>query len=239
MKSLQFTLSDTEESIWGTFFGICAKNYNVTSILYGFSHSFFTSKRIGLTRSLLLRHNHPQDYVNFIGKNEFLNNDFCALAIINGDAPYFWHTAKDDPNLSARQRAQNEIDQRFKMDVGVSFSLRFANGRGIGGLGMCMGTSTADEFEHIWQRYGAEMAELVQEFDRHMRPAMVRKRLKLSPREREVLAYSAGGMLAKEIAEYLGLKTKTVYNTLERARTSMEAASTMEAVAKAYIYELI
>ena len=53
------------------------------------------------------------------------------------------------------------------------------------------------------------------------------------------MSYSAGGMTAKQIAEHLGLSPKTISNTLERARKSMEAVSTMEAVAKALVYELI
>jgi DNA-binding CsgD family transcriptional regulator len=46
-------------------------------------------------------------------------------------------------------------------------------------------------------------------------------------------------MTAKQIAEHLQLSPKTVANTLERARKTLEAVSTMEAVAKALVYELI
>jgi DNA-binding CsgD family transcriptional regulator len=67
----------------------------------------------------------------------------------------------------------------------------------------------------------------------------VRKKFKPTPRELEVMSYSAGGMTAKQIADHLQLSPKTIANTLERARKSMHAVSTMEAVAKALIYELI
>jgi DNA-binding CsgD family transcriptional regulator len=46
-------------------------------------------------------------------------------------------------------------------------------------------------------------------------------------------------MTAKQIADHLRLSPKTVANTLERARHAMGAVSTMEAVAKAIVYELI
>ena len=46
-------------------------------------------------------------------------------------------------------------------------------------------------------------------------------------------------MTAKQIAEHLHFSPKTIANTLERARKTLEAVSTMEAVAKALVYELI
>ena len=68
---------------------------------------------------------------------------------------------------------------------------------------------------------------------------MIRNRIQLTAREKDVLSWSAGGMSAKQIAEHLALSPKTIANTLERARRAMGAVSTMEAVAKALVYELI
>lgn len=231
--------AETESEIWDRFFGHMQKNYGFTSMLYAFSHSFYTTKRLGLTKSLFIKQNHPKDYVEYIGSDNFLNNDLCVAAVVESNEPFLWHTAFDHPNATDLQRKQALVDKRFGMDIGVSFALPFANGRGIGGLGLCMGQSTVVGFMHIWDNQQLQITQEVRRFDALMRPAIVRNRLRLSSREREILAYSAGGMIAKEIAAHLGLKPKTIYNTLERARASMQAASTMEAVAKAYIYDLI
>jgi DNA-binding CsgD family transcriptional regulator len=125
------------------------------------------------------------------------------------------------------------------MGVGVSFGFRFGGTSGFGG--MCWGKryADADEFEAIWLKHRAEMVALAHQFEAIMRPAMVWQRFSLTPREIDVMSFSAGGMTQKQIAEHLHLSPKTIANTLDRTRKKLDAVSTMEAVAKALIYELI
>ena len=94
-------------------------------------------------------------------------------------------------------------------------------------------------FRTLWQDKHGEMIALAHQFDAAMRPAMVARRFNLTPREKDVMSYSAGGMTAKQIAEHLALSPRTIAHTLERARKKLEAVSTMEALAKALVYELI
>ena len=54
-----------------------------------------------------------------------------------------------------------------------------------------------------------------------------------------LIAIAVGGMTAKEIGLHLGIAEKSVFNILDRARKALHAASTIEAVAKALVYELI
>lgn len=233
----QFSIREKEDDLWNTLFSISAKNYGITSMLYGFSHSKYAIQRDGLTKCLYLRHNHPSDYIEYIGENNFLDNDQCAHAVVRDTKPFLWATNLDD--VTDAQRRQAVIDHEFHMDVGVGLSLPFFGGTGFGGLGLCARDMKAAEFEEIWNNKAQEICALGAAFDACMRPAMISSRLRLTPRERDVIAYAAAGMGGKEIATRLGLHPKTVFNTMERARHSLQASNTMEAIAKAYIYNLI
>lgn len=234
-----FSASNSEAELWQKLHAYAENRFGVTSILYGFAHSKYVAERVGITKSLIMRHSHPKEYVDIFGESSFLDNDISASAIIDDPSPFLWHRTLGQGELTEAQKRQAAIDDDFQMGVGVSYGFRFANGQGIGGIGLCARGLPATEFEKIWSDRAAELTALVFAFDACMRPRMTETRLKLSPRERDVLAYSAGGLTAKEIAAHLGLQPKTVYNTLERARKSLMSASTMEAVAKAYVYRLI
>ena len=232
-----FQVGDGEQALWDKLCSMSASNYGITSVLYGFAHSKYVEFRGGLTKCLYLKHNHPSDYINYVGEDTFLDNDECADAIIKHAKPFLW--ADNLENATDAQRRQALVDHEFRMDVGVSFSLPFFGGAGMGGLGMCARGMKATEFEKIWTEKSREMCALVAAFDACMRPVMISNRLRLTPRERDVIAYAAAGMGGKEIATRLGLHPKTVFNTMERARHSLQANNTMEAIAKAYVYNLI
>jgi LuxR family transcriptional regulator, quorum-sensing system regulator SdiA len=238
-QNAAFSVDDTEDQLWKKMHDIAGQRYGVTSILYGFTHSKYTVSRVGITKSLYIKHSHPKEYIDYFGDESFLNNDICAAVLFEDKAPFIWHAAIDWEHATEAQKQQALIDRQFQMDVGVSFGFGFSNGQGIGGLGFCMRGMPSQEFEKIWADHSEEMVSLVSIFDGYMRTQMVKNRLALTPREKEVLAYAAGGMTAKEVAHHLGLQPKTIFNTLERARKSLKAGSTMEAVAKAYVYRLI
>jgi LuxR family transcriptional regulator, quorum-sensing system regulator SdiA len=239
MNRFEFLRFDAEEGCWNSFFEQISREFHATSALYGFGHSKFTTQRVGLTKSLIIRHNHPEDYMRIVGSERYLNDDIATIAIIRSGEPFLWHQAEDMPWATAEQLAQAQLDKKLGMHVGVSFSLPFAQRKGIGGMGIATSGLSEIEFEAFWLERGDDLQKMVKRFDAHMRPIMIANRFSLSRREREVLAYSAGGLLAKEIAEQIGISPKTVYNTLERARVSMAASTTMEATAKAIIFDLI
>jgi DNA-binding CsgD family transcriptional regulator len=239
-SQMQLVLEGVSETrLWGEINNFLQKTISATSILYGFTHSAFSVKRIGLTKSAFIIHNHPQTALDALGKGSYLDHSTYASAIMEADEFFFWHKAFEIPNLSEARLRQLEINKQNNMDVGITVKLPFADGLGIGGIGICCHGLDPSSIEQKWGQNCDMVLQHIRDFDKVMRPLMVASRLKLTGREREVLAYSAGGMLAKEIASHLGIQTKTVYNTLERARESLKSATTMEAVAKAYIYGLI
>lgn len=226
-----------ENEILAKFIDVANKEYGIDHVLYGFTHSIFTVKRLKVTRAIYFRHNYPSEYVEAVGLDRLLDDDACTEAIIYDHTSILWSSV--DALATPAQARRIELDESFGITVGASFALPFDEGRGIGGVGLCTRSRSEADFAREWSLRKAEIEFFVSCFDLAMRGPMVRSLFRLTPRERDVLAYTAGGLSAKEIAHHLGIGAKSVSNTLERARRSMDAKTTAEAVAKAHVYRLI
>jgi LuxR family transcriptional regulator, quorum-sensing system regulator SdiA len=238
MPPPDFSTIDDEDRLWAALFDFARAAYGVSSMLYAFTHSKYTVSRTGIMPSIYLRHNYPGDYIATYGGALSLDNSVAAELILEGHSHLFW---SDFParDLSPGQRERIAIDQACGMNTGISFGFRFGANSGFAAL--CWASRHADPhaFKRLINGNRAEIDRVAQAFQLRMRAVMIASRIRLTPREKEVLSYSAGGMTAKQIGTHLGLSQKTVANTLQRARRSMGAVSTMEAVAKALVYELI
>lgn len=228
----------TEDAIWQRLLDLTSARFGITSVLYAFTHSRYTASRTGFTSSLFLRHSLPRDYLASFPNGLTLDDDIASEQVIVGATEMLWSDF-DALDLRPPQRVRRAIDASLGMAVGITFGLRFGGTSGFGGMCWAKRHAGAEDFKRFWQANRAQMASLAQHFDQAMRPAMVQNQFRPTPRELEVMSYSAGGMTAKQIADHLALSPKTIANTLERARKSMQAVSTMEAVAKALIYGLI
>ena len=233
------TESADEEQLWTGIHEYMKERIAVTSILYGFTHSRYTAERIGISRSLYIKHSHPKDYVDHFGSDKFLNDDICTVILLQQLEPFLWHHADNWPGATEAQKERARIDSQFGMEVGVSIGFHFADGHGIAGIGLCAGGTSAEEFEQRWKERGEDVMSYLAIFEPLMRARMVANRMALSERQRQVLAYSVSGMQAKEIAAHLKIAEKTVHNYREDAREAIDADTTMEAVAKALAYRLI
>lgn len=227
----------SEDELWKAFVDELSRAFGIDHVLYGFTHSRLRARHAGVTRSLEFRHNYPADYVAAVGGEDFLDDDVCTTAIMESEAPLLWSdvSAEQPPEVLRRI----EIDEAAGITVGASFALRFADGRGAGGVGVCSRSMSEAEFARLWHAERRTLAILVGAFDAVMRDRMVERLYRLTPRERDVLAFTACGFTAKEIAFRLDLASKSVSNVLERARRSMRAGSTTEAVVKAHVHGLI
>jgi DNA-binding CsgD family transcriptional regulator len=227
----------TEDEIWAAMFGAMSRELGVTAMMFAFTHATHFAARAGLTENLIIRHNVPEDYLE-TNKGLHLDEDVVVKMSLDGSKRILWSQI-DAWDLSTADRERHEQDKRSGFGVGVSYGIRFGGKSGAACL--CMGARHADPniFDAKISARDAELMALAQVFDRNMRPAMVANRMKLTARERDVLSFSAGGMTAKQIANNLGLSPKTIEHTLERARKSLGAMSTAEAVAKSIVYDLV
>ena len=226
-----------ENSIWDAMFDFVSRELGVTAMMFAFTHATQFASRAGLTENLIIRHNVPADYLE-TNKGLHLDEDVVVKMSLDGSQRILWSQI-DEWDMLPADRQQHEQDKQLGFGVGVSYGIRFGGTSGAACL--CMGARHADAkvFDAKIIARDAELMALAQEFDKHMRPAMVSTRMRLTARERDVLSLSAGGMTAKQIASQLGLSPKTVEHTLERARKALGAMSTAEAVAKSIVYGLV
>lgn len=233
-----FESSDTEDQLWNKLAGTLLRDYGITSMLYAFTHSKYTVSRTGIMPSIYFRHNFPEDYLATYPNGLTLDDSVAASLLLEGRTHLLWSDF-ETLELSECQRRRVGTDKYCGMGVGLSLGFRFGANNGVAGLCMAAQQADAKQFNDSMLPRMAEIRSHCSTFDTLMRPAMIANRIMLTPREKDVLSYSAGGMTVKEIGKYLHISPKTVANTLERARKSLGAVSTMEAVAKALVYELI
>lgn len=232
-----FESDSTEDDLWTRLSRVANNEFGVTSILYGFTHNKYAALKIGITKSLYIRHNHPTSYVDAFGADSFLDADPCATQLFATGSSVLWQDVY--AFNTAQTRLREEVGRSYGMDIGVTVGVPFASGAGIAGAGFSAAGQRPQEFARLWALRRREIEALFIAFDARLRPIMSSSRLKLSPRERDVIAYAAAGLTGKEIAHHLGIRPKSVFNVMDRARTALEATTTFEAIAKAYAYNLI
>jgi hypothetical protein len=183
-----FFASDSEDTLWNNLASFTAEHYGITSILYAFTHSKYTVTRTGIMPSLYVWHNHPADYIaSFPGGELTLDGDVAAELLLHGHTPLLWSDF-DSMELTAANREHLASDRALGMGVGASFGFRFGGNSGVGGTCWASRHADANRFRQLWQERGKEMERLAHLFDRHMRPAMIANRIKLTPREKDVLS---------------------------------------------------
>jgi DNA-binding CsgD family transcriptional regulator len=234
-----FLPEDSEAILWRKLHDVAGQRYGITSCLYCFSHSRHCLSHIDVLRGSVLIHSHPEEYISSFADDSFFRDDIVCSRLIGGEGYSLWSESPSWPKATEVQRRKEEIYRRMGMNVGVSFAIPFFDGKGLAGLGLAASKTSVEEFNTLWREKSAEMQAMAAAFDAVMRPRMIANRFQLTPREREVLQLFAGGMSAKEVGHELAIKTKTVFNTMERSRKAMRAANTMEAVSKAMAFGLL
>lgn len=228
----------SESVLWDRMLAVFAERLKVTSALYGFVPSVFWLEGPGLTQEAVVRHNHPDEIMGVAIPGSMLDDDPCALRLATDEPWFFWHDAADWRGGSARQTARHSSGDPGG-NVGVTIRLPFFEGRAMAGLGLCARHSSPEDFKAAWLSGLEENLSLARSFDAAMRPRMIANRFKLSRREVSVIRLLASGLSAKRAADQLGLQPKTVFNVMDKARKSMEAETTLQAVTKAMAYRLI
>jgi DNA-binding CsgD family transcriptional regulator len=231
--------ADSEEQLWHKIHRRMEALLGTTSILYGFTHTKYLRYRVGFTGCLYTKRSHPADYVSRFDADSFLDDDICALILLNQLGPFFWSDAHEWDGASEAQKERARIDRECGMDVGVSYGFNFADGHGIAGIGLASRWMAPEDFKRRWQDVEKQVFHYLSLFDPLMRDAMTKARLRLTQRQLEVLRLSVGGMIGKEIAAELGISEGRIERIFGEIRLNMQASTTIEAAAKAIAYRLI
>jgi DNA-binding CsgD family transcriptional regulator len=233
-----FDLKISEDELWQEWHERVGQFLGNIQCYYGFTHLTATTLRKGMAASLVSKCSYDENYLTLFPNDSVLDGEITAIRLSEDGniQDTLWSEVEGIPNLSESQLERSRRDDSLGFGVGVSFGLRF--GYGVAGIGI-KSDFPVEKFINQWQIHSGQIKDMFAKFDASIRPAMVKNRFKLSPRERQVLNFSAAGMTAKELGHHLQLKPKSIENIAERARKTLKATNTAEAIAKAIIYGLL
>jgi LuxR family transcriptional regulator, quorum-sensing system regulator SdiA len=234
-----FSETDSEDQLWQKLHDHAGQHFGITSALFAFCHSRATVARTGITQALVIRSSHPADAMAGYTDENMLNDDASAAQLFLSPEPVLWSRSIEWAGVTDAQRKRDARDDQIGMQCGVSIGFTFANGQGIGGIGLCARYMPEEQFDAIWANRAADIMAMVNAFSPLMRQRMIQNCFRLTPREKDVLTFAAGGLTAKQIGQQLGITEKAVFKINLRARKSMSSASMVEAVAKASVFGLI
>lgn len=145
------------------------------------------------------------------------------------------------PYLTDEGRKLVEVIRRNRMLAGHAVSL-LGLAAHMTGVVMFMPAAGTDQAEadRLWRGHGKDLTALAGIM--HLRTAALpfaSGQSGLTPRQREVVEWAAQGKTMAEIAHLLGVEATTVEKHLRLAREALDAATTAQAVMRAYLRNLI
>lgn len=180
---------------------------------------------------------YPEAWVDRYLEADYLKHDPVLKAGSSSILPVDW----GDLDVSSRQARQVFGEARdFGIGrQGLTFPVRGRHGE------KALVSITCDESSSIWQRIKAYLIRDFQLLSHHLHDAALRaekipnRKVRLAPREIDVLHWAALGKTSAETAIILGLGERTVRFYIEVARYKLGAVNITNAVAKAIVLNLI
>ncbi|MGB4100317.1 MAG: LuxR family transcriptional regulator [Alphaproteobacteria bacterium] len=184
---------------------------------------------------------YPSDWSQHYIEKKYSSHDMVIRHSAREVRPFMWQEVNRDKNLTPTQRLVFNEARDVGLRSGCSVPIH-----GPGAVKAYLSVASAvpdEEFAKIFVRYRHEIHllatyahEQIIAFGLHDMPPLA---VKLTPREIEVLNWTAGGKTRWEIAEILGISEETVKNHITHACTKLGTNSKTHAVAIALIQGLI
>jgi len=184
---------------------------------------------------------YPREWLARYVDQDYVNVDPIAPTAATTLAPFVWRNLQSGTQMSEANRRFFGEAGEFGLTDGVTFPLH--------GPGHCLATFNlagcfdAKRFTNLWdaEKYNLHLVALYshEAIVRHVLAAQDADSLRLSPRERECLVWTARGKTAWEVSEILSLSEETVTTYLKTAARKLGVHSKTHAVVKAIILGLI
>ncbi|RSO58817.1 LuxR family transcriptional regulator [Acinetobacter lactucae] len=167
------------------------------------------------------------DRTNIEDRERYLRNCPITRHIFDYDEPFFWTKTTDKNNSKETYRVIKNINERGEVS-GVQVPIFGRTGL-EGAISFAGELSVLEaDFRFILQ---SVCVAAFRELQKKRSLNLLRENYALSPREKEVLKWTALGRKQSEIAEILKISERTVENHLRSVRKKLEVKSTAQAIA--------
>lgn len=187
--------------------------------------------------------NLPAGWMEHYLAQGYQTKDVAVEHCFSGTDPLLWHGLFDDIDAGNLAMEQAQVQQEARdigLQTGFTQPLRGHDG-GRGGISL-ISRSAITEAEHN-ARFEQNRQALVAQCEIFYAfsdwRALGRVHYGLSPREKECLKWLAKGLSQKQIGAKLGTHPKTIEKQVAAARDKLQAATTMQAVAKAVLWSML
>lgn len=215
----------------------------------GFKHvTYHVARSSGVTGSSRLPYiisNYPDSWVTHYFREHYLDDDPVVSRFLRDRRPFMWSQLGGLDDLSRHQRRLFDEARDAGLTGGITVPI---HGRaGVAALS-AIPDGSAREAEAAINRNQQllrliglpyHMAACSALLEKSLTGDSSRRRSLLSPREREVLQWTAKGKSTWEIAVVLGISEKSVEFHMEAAKRKLQVFNRTHAVAKAIMLDLL
>lgn len=183
--------------------------------------------------------NYPKDWMDYYIERGYFHQDPIPKHAFSTTAAYTWdHVVETRPISKLQRRVMNEAqDARLKSGAAVALYGPNFEVAGVGIASTAGGVKPDRNILSLIRALSYQFHSAYCEFDRPAAPSA--RIITLSPREREVLTYSAEGKGAAVVASILSISENTVNFHLKNIFRKLSVATTPMAVVKAIRLGLI
>lgn len=200
----------------------------------------FCWREHGVIEEALRHFDYPRDFLDRYEEAGHVHHDFAVLHCMREPEAHSVTTDRQrQAQLTPRQLQVEHEAWDFGIRHLVMMPLR-GEGLGWGGLAVAFRETTELEFQGVVSAHIEDVRRIGLMFHGAVRrqPGLGGL-IELSPREREVLSWTAAGHSSKVIAHRLNLSTRTVEHHIASAQKRLGAHNRTHAVAKALVLNLI
>lgn len=216
------------------------KLQGVNSVFYGFCTSKTEILRQGMTKSCFYRTNHNPEWLDALGSDTVLDNEFTAGLVLSDEKEIFWNDEAAWSTANSEQREQASLESDLGLDVGVTLQLSSLQTDTVGvAVGLCTVGIQPKEFETYWRQHRLEALNICQVMDLTLRTTHSKALVGLTVREVEFLEYLAAGYTLNQMASKWNRALTTLNTHSSNCRRKLKSASLEQAVFKAYVLGLI
>lgn len=218
---------------------VALRDRGVQSIFYGALSSRREVEHQRITKALIWKTSHRQEFLSAFGNGALLDNDYTVEHCVKNSDVFFWHDDACWRDASPSQRARARIENDLGFNVGFTVpSSHFCRGL-VGGIGVSMPDLNQREFPLFWRENSKEILAICGMLDAGMREQHMSALVGLSRREKECLTWLAAGLRPDLIADRLHISAKSIDKYIGHAKRKLKATTRDHAVAKAILLDLI